>query len=98
MFGYFKKLAEVTDQTLKIEDHDFLVTDDHAVALFKIKATRAETILDAKYCEIVHWRDGRVVEDWGFAYDQYAFDEFWSSSWSPLLVTHPISVLFRVEG
>jgi len=78
VFGYFKKLAEMTDGTLKIEDHDFLGTDDHAVALFKIKATRAGKTLDANFCEIVHWRDGRVVEDWGFAYDQYAFDEFWS--------------------
>ncbi len=29
-------------------------------------------------CEVVRWRDGQVIEDWGFAFDQYTYDEFWS--------------------
>ena len=78
VFGFFKKLGELTGGTFKIEDHDFLGTDDHTVALFKMTATRAGKTLDANYCEIVHWRNRQIVEDWLFAYDQYAFDEFWS--------------------
>ena len=78
VFGYFKKLSELSGGTMKIEDHDFLGTDDHAVALFKIMASRAGKTLDASFCEVVHWRNGQVAEDWGFAFDQYAFDEFWS--------------------
>jgi ketosteroid isomerase-like protein len=79
VFGMFDKMAELSGGTIKIKDHDFLGTDQHAVALFKIIATRGGKKLDANYCEVVHWRDGQVVEDWGLAYDQYAFDEFWSS-------------------
>ena len=41
VFGFFKKLSELSGGTMKIEDHDFLGTDDHAVALFKITASRA---------------------------------------------------------
>ena len=78
VFGFFNKLGELSDGTMKIDDHDFLGTDEHAVALFKITATRAGKTLDANFCEIVHWRNGQVAEDWGFAYDQYTFDEFWS--------------------
>ena len=79
VFGMFDKLAELSGGTIKIEDHDFLGTDQHAVALCKIIATRGGKTLDANYCEVVHFREGQVVEDWVLAYDQYAFDEFWSS-------------------
>ena len=82
VFEFFAKLAELSGGTMKIHDHDFLASDahshQHTVALFRITATRGDKTLDANYCEVVHWRDGQVVEDWGFAYDQYAFDEFWS--------------------
>ncbi len=82
VFEFLAKLAELSEGTMKIQDHDFLASDEHAdqhtVALFNITAARAGKTLDANYCEVVHWRDGQVVEDWGFAFDQYAFDEFWS--------------------
>ncbi len=77
VFGFFKKLGELAGGTFKIKDHDFLGTDDHAVALFKMTATRARRILDANFCEVVHCRYVLIVEDWGFAYDQYAFVYFW---------------------
>ncbi len=79
VFGFFDKIAELTGGTFKIEDHDFLGSDEHAVALFKMTATREGKTLKANFCEVVHWREGQIVEDWGCAYDQYAFDDFWSS-------------------
>ncbi len=78
VFGFFDRLAELSGGTLKIKDHDFLGSDEHTVALFQISASRGGKALEANYCEVVHWRDGQVVEDWGFAYDQYTFDEVWS--------------------
>ncbi len=78
VFGFFDKLAELSGGTLKIKDHDFLGSDEHTVALFQLSASRGGKTLEAKYCEVVHWRDGRIVENWGFAYDQYTFDGFWS--------------------
>lgn len=26
----------------------------------------------------LRWENGQVAEDWGFAFDQYGYDEFWS--------------------
>ena len=78
VFGFFKKVNELSGGTFKMEDHDIFGTDDHAVALTKMSATRAGKTLNANNCEVVHWRNGQIVEDWLFAYDQYAYDEFWS--------------------
>ncbi len=77
VFGFFAKLADLTDGTLTIEDQDFLASDERAVALYRIKATRGSKTLDADYCEVVRVRDGQTVEEWNFAFDQYAFDNFW---------------------
>ena len=79
VFGFFDKIAELSGGTFKIEDHDVLGSDEHAVALLKMTATREGRTLNANFCEVVHWREGQIVEDWGSAYDQYTFDEFWSS-------------------
>ena len=78
VFGFFAKLAELSDGTMTIEDQDFLASDERGVALFKIKATRGSKKLDADYCEIVRVRNGQAVEEWNFAFDQYTFDDFWS--------------------
>ncbi len=78
VFGFFDKLAELSGGTIRIKDHDFLGSDEHTIALFQITASREGKTLEANYCEVVHWRDGQVAEDWGVAFDQYAFDEFWS--------------------
>ncbi len=71
-------MAELSGGTIRIKDHDFLGSDEHTIALFQITASREGKTLEANYCEIVHWRDGQVAEDWCVAFDQYAFDEFWS--------------------
>ena len=77
----FAKIGELTNGTLKLHDHDFLASDhnhQHTVALFRVTATRAGKTLDAKLCEVVHWKNGQIVEDWTHVYDQYAFDEFFA--------------------
>ncbi len=71
VFGFFAKLAELTDGTLTIEDQDFLACDERAVALFKIKATRGSKTLDADCCEVVRVQNSQVVEEWNFAFDQH---------------------------
>ena len=79
VFGAFAKLAELTAGTLRIdEDHDFLGTDEHGVALFRITGTRGGKTLHANVCEVVHGRNGQVVEEWNSYDDQYAWDDFWS--------------------
>ncbi len=79
VFGFFKKLGELSDGSLAIsEEHDFMATDDHSVALFRVTAQRNNTTLEANLIEVVHWRNGQITENWTSFDDQYAWDEFWS--------------------
>jgi len=79
VFGYLNKVGELTDGSVAIsEEHDFLATDDHSVALFRVTAKRNNKTLESNICEVVHWRDGKIVENWATFDDQYAWDEFWS--------------------
>ena len=79
VLSLFAKMAEMTNGTLSIdEDHDFLGSDEHAVALFRLSATREGKTLRANLCEVTHWYNGKLTEEWVSVDDQYAFDEFWS--------------------
>ncbi|MFQ5873715.1 MAG: nuclear transport factor 2 family protein [Dehalococcoidia bacterium] len=79
VFGFFAKMNELTGGAVKIvEDHDFLGTDEHSVALFRVEATRGGRTLGARFIEVVHWRNGQIAENWMSSDDQYALDEFWS--------------------
>ncbi len=55
-----------------------LGNDKHTVALGTIRASRADKLLDVKFVEVCHWRDGKIVEEWFIVDDQAAQDEFWS--------------------
>jgi hypothetical protein len=63
---------------MKVEAWDFLGSDNHSGAVFKVEATRAANKLTGDLYEIMPWRNGRVVEDWAFFDDQEAFDAFFS--------------------
>ena len=81
VFEMFAQIGKLSGGTFELHDHDFLASDHshgHTVALFRVTAARAGKTLDAKVCEVVHWKNGQIVEDWTFVYDQYAFDEFFS--------------------
>lgn len=78
VFGFFATLGELSDGTIDIEDQFFMGDGDRTVALFRITASRGGERLDADFCEVVRWKNGQVAEDWGFAFDQYGYDEFWS--------------------
>jgi len=78
VFGFFGKLMELSGGTAKIEVHDILANDDHAVAIVTGTATRGEVSLTGNDVHIFHVRNGQVVEFWDSPLDQYAGDEFWS--------------------
>ena len=71
-------LAELTGGNIELVDHDFLGNDEHTVALSVLTATRGDKTLEYKFCEMVHWSSGQIVEEWIFFEDQYAVDEFWA--------------------
>jgi uncharacterized protein len=72
---FLGRLVEVTEGTLRLEIHDVLANDDHAVALVHLRADRAGRTYDANETHVTHIRDGRITEFWAVSTDQQAWDE-----------------------
>jgi uncharacterized protein len=58
--------------------HDVLATDDHAVALVNATATRGGRTFEYRTAEIMHIRDGKVIERWAFSDDTAAIAAFFA--------------------
>jgi ketosteroid isomerase-like protein len=78
VFAALGQWPELSGGTFQLADHDFVGNDEHTVAFGGMTASREGRTLDVKYVEVVHWRDGKIIEEWTMFDDQYAFDEFWS--------------------
>jgi len=66
-----------TNGTFKIELHDVLANDEHAVALATVSGTREGKTLNDRYAHAVHIKDGKVTESWIFGENQDKVDAFW---------------------
>ena len=75
VFGFFGKLMEVTEGSLRIDLHALFADDDHGVALVVTTASRGGRSLSVNAVHVFHMRDGKVVEFWDASTNQYAFDE-----------------------
>lgn len=78
VFGFFAKIAQLTDGPMQMDIHDILASDDHVVALLETRAARGDKSLETKAAHIMHVEDGRVTEFWNFVEDAAVGDEFWS--------------------
>jgi ketosteroid isomerase-like protein len=78
VFAAFAKAAQLSGGTLKIELHDALANDEHAVALTRETASRQGKQFDSLEVAVYHVRNGKVTEYWTFSEDQPRADEFWS--------------------
>lgn len=78
VFGFFGKLMELSGGTARLEVHDVLANDEHGVALVVNTASREGREIRSNDAHTFHIRDGKVVEFWDAAVDQYAVDEFWA--------------------
>ena len=79
IFGYFGKLAELTDGTFAatLEDVGELDGSGMVASLVTISGTRNGTTATSRMVELARINDaGQVAECWWFAEDQYAADEF----------------------
>lgn len=68
--------AEMADYTMTGTTHDILASDDHAVTLVEVTATRGDKTLAYRTAEIHHIRDGKIAERWAFSDDTAAITEF----------------------
>ena len=78
VFAVFGKVGQLSGGTFRIELHDVLANDEHAVALQRVTGSREEKRLDALNAEVYHMRNGKITEWWSFSEDQRQDDEFWS--------------------
>jgi hypothetical protein len=78
ILGFFAKTMELTGGTFRIEVHDIVANDDHAVALFVSRGQREGRTYENRNVVVHHLRNGKLVETWLLSEDQYAADEFFS--------------------
>ena len=76
ILGFFARTMEVTGGTFRVELHDVVANDEHAVAIYVSRGQREGRTLDNKNVLVSHIRNGRLVEAWQLSEDQYAADEF----------------------
>ncbi len=74
----FRNLGALSGGTHRLEIHDVIADDDHAVALHATRAERAGKDLKINAVQVFRIRDGKVTEAWTTHSDTDAFDEFWA--------------------
>jgi ketosteroid isomerase-like protein len=75
VLGFFGQTMELTGGTFRVEVHDVVANDEHAVGLNSVHAERAGKTLEDNNTLVFHVRDGKVTEVWQYSSDQYAADE-----------------------
>ena len=78
VFAFFGRLAEQTAGTFRLDVHDVLANDEHAVALCTLSASRGTKSVEVPVANVSHVRDGKVTEFWGATTDPQASIDFWS--------------------
>ena len=66
------------DFDITAEVHDVVANDDHAIALVNATATRNGREFHYRTAEIMHIRDGKLVERWAFSDDTEAIKKFFA--------------------
>ena len=64
------------DWNITADVHDVVANDEHAIALVEAHATRGDKTLDYRTAEIMHIRDGKLVERWAFSDDTQKIIDF----------------------
>ncbi|MEX2393176.1 MAG: nuclear transport factor 2 family protein [Actinomycetota bacterium] len=76
VFGFFAKVVEMTEGTIRIGAREILASEDHAVVLTTTTAQRGDRVLDDHGVAVFRIVDGKAVEVWAFADDQERMDSF----------------------
>jgi hypothetical protein len=74
----FGRAFELTGGTLRLDLHDVLANDEHAVALYTANAERTGQRLQDRIAGVFHIRGGKITQVWLHGDDLYTSDEFWS--------------------
>ncbi len=63
---------------IRLEVHDVVANDEHAVALLRATGSRDGKQYEALEIDTSHIRDGKITEFWSFSEDQHVTDGYWS--------------------
>ena len=66
------------DFEISARAHDVLASDDHAIVLTEVTATRGGRSLNYRTAEIYHVRNGQVIERWAYSDDTAAIAAFFA--------------------
>jgi uncharacterized protein len=77
VLNLFAQNFQETSGTFRVDIHDILANDEHAVALATVSGERNGKKLNDRYTHVVHIKDGRVTESWIFGENQDVVDAFW---------------------
>jgi len=78
VFSTFARIGQMTGGTFKIDVHDVVANDEHAVALTRATGSREGKQYDALDTDVYHVSNGKVTEFWSFTEDSAKADQFWS--------------------
>jgi ketosteroid isomerase-like protein len=78
LFAFFGRLYEMTGGTVAITARDILASEDHAIVLTTLKASRGDRHLEDDGVAVFKIADGKATEIWVFAEDQAKMDAFFS--------------------
>ena len=62
--------------SIKVDTHDVVANDEHAVALVTATATMGDQQLVYRTAEIYHMKDGKITERWAFSDDTDRINKF----------------------
>jgi len=65
---------------IKVETHDIVANDEHAIALVTATATMGDQSLTYRTAEIYHMRDGKIAERWAFSDDTERINQFFGGT------------------
>jgi uncharacterized protein len=77
VLALFVRNAQESNGTFKVELHDVLGSDAHAVALATVSAEMDGRSLNDHYTHVAHIADGKLTESWIFQENPADVDAFW---------------------
>jgi len=73
----YYQFGKESERSVRIELHDIVGGDEHAVGLHHVTASMAGKHLDINGTAVCHVNEGKLIEVWLGWESQRAFDEFW---------------------
>jgi ketosteroid isomerase-like protein len=66
--------------SIKVDTHDVIANDEHAIALVTATATMGDQELVYRTAEIYHMKDGKITERWAFSDDTDRINKFFGGA------------------